>query len=137
MPHKDSKNAKEWFKMADDDLKFAKAGFRETRIASDACFLSQQVVEKYLKGFLLSYGKEFGKTHDLIKLLKQCSLAGRRVVALLEDCKKLNKYYIPGRYPADIFTDYGETEGEDAIQSAERVVKFIQKLIKLDNEQTI
>ena len=47
------KLAQEWFSRADDDLLFAKAGFKETDIAADACFLSHQAVEKYLKGLIV------------------------------------------------------------------------------------
>ena len=129
MQSKDFKNSKDWFKMADDDLKFAKAGFRETKIASDACFLSQQVAEKYLKGFLIRNGRDFEKIHDLIKLLKQCSFVEKNIINLLKDCKKLNKYYNPARYPDNIFTDYNEKDGKEAIKSAENIIKFIKKII--------
>ena len=129
MPNKDSQNAADWFRAADDDLKFAQAGFRETKIASDACFLSQQIVEKYLKGFLLYKGKSFEKNHDLIKLLKLCSLIENKFIDLLDECKKLNKYYNPARYPGDIFMDYSERDGQEAIDSAEKVIRFINKLI--------
>lgn len=43
--------AQEWFKKAQADIDFAKLGFKETEHYGQVCFLCQQAVEKYLKGF--------------------------------------------------------------------------------------
>jgi len=128
MKEDDSTNYEKWFRVADDDLKFAKAGFRETKIPHDACFLCQQVVEKYLKAFILQNGQEFKKIHDLMKLLKKCILIDRNLEEIIDDCRKLNKYYSRARYPDDLFIDYTIEEAEEAIKSAERVVNFIKNL---------
>jgi len=68
MKSKDSKNSEDWFRRADGDLAFAKAGFNESKVPSLACFLSQQIAEKYLKGFLLSRNNEFKKISLKIKI---------------------------------------------------------------------
>jgi HEPN domain-containing protein len=47
--------AKEWFVKAKADLDFAKLGFKETKHYGQICFLCQQAVEKYLKGFLVAH----------------------------------------------------------------------------------
>ena len=41
-----------WLKKARDDFTFAKAGWKESKIASVACILCQQAVEKALKSLL-------------------------------------------------------------------------------------
>jgi len=128
MKNKDSKNLEDWFKKADNDLVFAKAGFKETKIPSIACFLSQQVVEKTLKGFLLSKDKSFKKTHNLINLLDKCVLSNEELGKFYEACRKLNKYYNPARYPDDVFIDYTEEDATEALELAEKITLFIKKL---------
>jgi len=129
MKNKDSKNPEDWFKKANDDLSFAKAGFRETKISSIACFLSQQIVEKYLKGFLLSKNISFKKTHNLLNLLDKCVLFNEEFGKFYAACRKLNKYYNPVRYPDEIFIDYTEEDAEEALELAEKIIKFIKRLV--------
>jgi HEPN domain-containing protein len=45
--------AKEWFKKSQDDYKSAKVVLEEGGYYGTTCFLAQQIVEKYLKGFLI------------------------------------------------------------------------------------
>lgn len=130
MPNKNSQKAIYWFSKADDDLKFAKAGFRETKIPSDACFLSQQVAEKYLKGFLINQGKNFKRTHNLLKLLNSCAKIDKSFKKLFEDCKGLNIYYIEARYPDDILINYTINEAKNALRYAENIINFIQEKVK-------
>ncbi len=58
----------EWFAKADDDEKSIRAILKEGGAPSTACFLSQQIAEKYLKGLLVFLGKSFPKIHDLLGL---------------------------------------------------------------------
>ena len=46
------KIVREWFQLADEDFKYAEDTFRETENYRMICFVCQQVVEKYLKGYL-------------------------------------------------------------------------------------
>ncbi|MBC7333037.1 MAG: HEPN domain-containing protein [Actinobacteria bacterium] len=41
---------KRWLYFAEEDLKFAKSGFRD-KFYSHVCFLSQQIIEKNCKAF--------------------------------------------------------------------------------------
>lgn len=67
------KLAKEWFSRANDDELSAKDILTDKEgAASTVCFLSQQMAEKYLKGYLIFQGEEFPKIHDLAKLLRLC-----------------------------------------------------------------
>jgi HEPN domain-containing protein len=59
----------QWLDSAEDDLSFAQLGFRE-KYFSQACFLSQQVVEKSLKGFLLAKGRAYPRLHKVFELAK-------------------------------------------------------------------
>lgn len=121
--------AERWFKRADDDLLYAKAGFRETGITEDACFFAQQIVEKYLKGFLISQGIEPEKTHKLVDLLNECIKIDERFRKLTDICKTLTKYYFETRYPPDTPPGvYTKEEAKQALEQAEEVIQFIRSL---------
>lgn len=68
------KLSQEWFEIGENEFNFAKAGFEELdAFYPQICFLSQQAIEKYLKGFLIYNKKKFPKIHDLTELLKLCA----------------------------------------------------------------
>lgn len=54
---------KNWIIKAENDLKIGKDEMATEKPATDGvCFHMQQCVEKYLKAYLIYYGKEFRKT---------------------------------------------------------------------------
>lgn len=66
------KLAKEWFEIADSDWGYLQAGLKNGGPIYTALILAQQVIEKYLKGFLVyQKGEEPKKTHNIAILLKQ------------------------------------------------------------------
>lgn len=86
----------EWLEKAEDDLRFAKIGFRE-EFFSQVCFLSQQAIEKCLKGALVFLRKKYPRSHnlrELAKLLPEISLA-----SFMESLTIIDSYYVPLRYP--------------------------------------
>ena len=89
-PHED------WFYLVHEDLAFAKAGLRDGFYAH-VCFLSQQAVEKAMKGYLISIGKTHPKTHGLMTLLGL--MDADWMEEYLSAIKKLSAFYIPLRYP--------------------------------------
>lgn len=56
-----------WFGKADEDEISAQAVLKNGS-PSTACFLSQQIAEKYLKALLVFSNKPFPKIHDLTVL---------------------------------------------------------------------
>lgn len=65
--------AQEWFsKAAEDELSAGGILKDKDGAPSTVCFLSQQMAEKYLKGYLTFKNKKFPKIHDLANLLKIC-----------------------------------------------------------------
>ena len=97
MQNSDKSNRKklagEWFGKAKDDYKSAKVVLDESGYYGTTCFLSQQITEKYLKGFLIFYNKKFQKIHDLVKLLNECKKVDKSFKELEEECILLNEYY--------------------------------------------
>src|SRR5437764_11261610 len=63
---------REWVEKAEGDYHSAKLEIRPPLGKPNydlVCFLSQQCVEKYLKGYPVNHGIHFTKTHDLAFLL--------------------------------------------------------------------
>jgi HEPN domain-containing protein len=60
-----------WLAKAPEDLEVGKLCFREQYFAQ-ACFLSQQVIEKSLKVFLVSKRGSYPREHKVVKLAVLC-----------------------------------------------------------------
>jgi HEPN domain-containing protein len=58
-------------------------------------------VEKALKALLIRYETEFGKTHDLGKLLRLAEPATPGIVETLAESRVLTPYAVKARYPGE------------------------------------
>jgi HEPN domain-containing protein len=117
--------------MADDDLKFARVGFREG-FYSQVCFLSQQAMEKSLKGYLVYKGKNYPKTHKLVDLYFLCR--EKFLEPFKNKIKLVDEFYIPTRYPDGIPGGLpnrisSETDAKEALGAAEGLLEAIMKKI--------
>ncbi|MBU2578658.1 HEPN domain-containing protein [Patescibacteria group bacterium] len=120
------KLAKEWFKIGDNEFDFAKAGFEELNaFYPQICFLFQQAVEKYLKGFLVYYQKKFPKIHDLTELAKFCSKIDKEFLEFLPKTDILSQYYLTSRYPLE-YREAGKKEAQEALEIAEEIINIIE-----------
>lgn len=62
-----------WLQKANHDLITADRVISIEPIILDiACFRCQQVIEKFLKAYLIFQGQNVGRTHNLIFLLPEC-----------------------------------------------------------------
>lgn len=86
-----------WMDYAKDDLAFAKSGM-EDGYYSHVCYLSQQCMEKVLKGFLVAQDKQYPKSHDLVRLYKLCG-SPEWLGDIVNDLSFASLAYIPMRYP--------------------------------------
>ena len=92
-----------WILKAADDLTVIDKLTQFEVIATSAvCFHCQQVVEKYLKAFLISQGVEIRKTHNIEFLLAQCEEFDSDFSLI--DPKDLNDFGVDIRYPGDIYS---------------------------------
>jgi HEPN domain-containing protein len=124
------KLATEWFLKAKDDELSAKDILTDKEGApSTVCFLSQQMVEKYLKGYLIFKGKRFPKIHDLDRLVRLCQKIDSNFEKIKGGARYLSDFYIAARYPGD-YSEFSWTEAEKAFQAATRIKKFVLKKIK-------
>lgn len=118
--------AKEWFRKAEDDLLSVRAILKEGA-PSTACFLSQQVAEKYLKGLLVFLNAPFPKVHDLLQLETLLASLSHDIRSIHNDLLLLNRYYIETRYPGD-YPAFTIEEARAAFDAALRVRDFVLSL---------
>ena len=86
--------ATEWFNSANSDFLYAEIGLKEDFIFPQVAFLSQQIAEKFLKGFLLFHSVQPSRIHDLPKLLDECAKIQPEMEKLRDSCELLTGFYI-------------------------------------------
>ena len=118
------RNYAEWFKKAEEDELSINAILKENGAPSTACFLSQQMAEKYLKGLLVFRDKHFRKMHDLLGLETLALKSDPDITEVHEDLVKLNRYYITTRYPGD-YPQFSRKDAQEAYEAALRVRDFV------------
>lgn len=130
MPNKPESNYRAWLaKAGEDELSTGALVGEKAGAPSTVCFLSQQMAEKYLKGLLVFYGKEFLKVHDLIELETLLLDVDSEIQSFHEDLKTLNQYYVGTRYPTDV-PEFTFKECEKAFEAALRIKEFVLEKIK-------
>jgi HEPN domain-containing protein len=107
----------DWYRFAGEDLAAARELAGRGSFHHQACLLSQQSVEKYLKAYLLSKGWKLVKTHELSQLVGECCTNDESFQTLYPSCELLNKFIVTGRYPGDL--PFENTTGEDAKQAVD------------------
>ena len=100
-----------------------------------SCFLAQQASEKALKAYLYTQGERPVLGHATHLLVQRCASYEPDFTDLLEDCRRLDQYYIATRYPNgipdgiphDVYTDY---QASRAVGSADRIISFVRERLK-------
>jgi HEPN domain-containing protein len=126
---------KAWLRKAASDLYLAKKGVRGDDLTLDpAIYHTQQCAEKALKGFLVSHGKTVVKTHDLLQLLEACCAIDKTFETLKIDAATLTPFATEFRYPIDDDEDrlLERPVVLDAIERAEKILKFVSELLHDD-----
>ncbi|GAB4270743.1 HEPN domain-containing protein [Thermincola ferriacetica] len=126
----DSKRYKEWFAMAEKDLKSAKILFEHDADYGIVCFHCQQAIEKYLKGYLILKSGELIEGHSLVKLCKKASQFDETFKSLVKDCAFVNAFYIETRYPAEDSLVVSKEEVEECFRIVNDIVGKVNKEIE-------
>jgi HEPN domain-containing protein len=95
---------REWVEKAELDLMTARRELRVTgeRVNYDiVCFLAQQCVEKYLKGYLQEHDVTFDRTHDLVALLNLALPTAPLWESWRTSFRRLTSYAVEFRYPGE------------------------------------
>jgi HEPN domain-containing protein len=116
-----------WINRAEEDYIVAQAVLRRKKpLAYIACFHAQQCAEKYLKAILVSLGKTFPKTHDLLMLQTLCQQGGILIPVEAKRLNMLSDHAVRIRYPGE---DATLEEAREALEIAKAVRKFAGKLL--------
>jgi len=122
--------ANEWFSKAKDDELSAMDILKDREgAASTVCFLSQQMAEKYFKGYLVFKNQEFPKIHDLNKLVNLCKKLDDNFEKVKSAAQFLSKFYISTRYPGD-YPEYNFKDAKKAFEKAVKIKIFVLGKIK-------
>lgn len=125
-----------WIYFAEQDLNFAKLGYKDN-FYSHVCFLSQQVIEKSCKAFLIFKKINYPKTHKIIDIINYDRALFSLLKNNIENLKIIDTFYIPTRYPEGIPGSLkdglpGKDNAEECLELAEDVLTIIKKELKLD-----
>ncbi|MCG3197769.1 MAG: HEPN domain-containing protein [Candidatus Omnitrophica bacterium] len=120
------REAEKWMKKAGNDLRTASAALAlEDPPTDTACFHCQQCAEKCLKAFLTHQGRHVERTHDLPRLLKECSDFDVDFDNFHEAAHQMNSYAVAIRYPDEEMT-IGFGEAEEAFKTARDLFSFVK-----------
>lgn len=120
--------AKEWFAKADIDEKSMRILQGSDGPKETVCFLAEQWVEKYLKGFLTLHQKKFRFVHDLPYLIGICAEIDPEFEKFRESSNELSDLYLALRYPIDLPSSY---DTGAIVSKSEAIVKHVKSKIGL------
>lgn len=89
-----------------------------------ASFHCQQIVEKALKGFLVSRGHGFDKVHTLAYLFDLCESLEPAFSEVRDGAEPLTHFAVGQRYPS-AHRPPSEEEVEDFLAAAEKVLDLV------------
>jgi len=93
---------REWLIMAEEDRVSALSLLKnEPSVGFSICFHAQQFVEKALKAYLTSKQQHIEKTHDLLRIVKQCAALDPEFASFETIADELSIYATATRYPDD------------------------------------
>ncbi len=121
-------NHLEWFAKAGEDELSTGIILNHGGACSTACFLSQQMAEKYVKGMAVFRNLSFPKVHDLLELETLLLKDIPEIQERHEDLQYLNRYYIETRYPGD-YPEIKVSEAREAFAAASRIKDFVLQAV--------
>jgi len=108
------------------------------RFPATACFHAQQSAEKALKAILYSSGERVVLGHSLAALGEAVQSHSGSFAELAPEVSKLDRYYIPTRYPnslpegTDPSSAFDGADAAVAMQSAAAAVQFARGFLSSD-----
>ena len=114
----------DWFRFANQDLASAEHLLSlHPQPLEVICYLCEQAVEKYLKGFLIFCGSQQPpKTHELDRLCELCVVHDDRFSEIMKVCLVLTDYGVQPRYPHEMYIE--ERHAHKALEYARQVKVF-------------
>lgn len=133
------KEAKRWLLQAEDDLRFVEWIAKEGVYFDKGCFIAQQAGEKVLKACLYATGKRFVLGHSLFEMVHELGRKEKAFLEVLEEVKRLDRFYIPARYPNGLpggtpFQTYSSKDLEAALKDANKVFQVARGFLATPNQ---
>ena len=117
----------DWYRFARMDLQSANTldEHSNPKPLKIICYLSEQCVEKMLKGFLVANVQNPPRTHDLPMLCDMCIEIDGRFGELSDICEFLTLYGVQPRYPNEL--EIVEEDSKRALRYIQSVIDFYAK----------
>ena len=116
--------AQEWQRLAEMDLNSAEYLINMHPVPMEIiCCHCQQSAEKYLKGYLVLYGMNPSKIHDLNELHKLCLSLSDIFKDIADQCSDLTAYGVQPRYPMGLMLE--EKDMRQALDHARVIRNFV------------
>ncbi len=130
-----NKDAHRWFRQSEDDYRFVKWLKSEGDFFDKGCFMAQQAGEKALKSCLYATGKRRVIGHSLYEIADELSKQDNRFQKVISESKRLDRYYIPTRYPNGIpggspFQVYDKDDLEKAFKDLKKIVDICRQFLE-------
>src|SRR5690349_6312902 len=119
---------RDWLRKAEADRRIASRGVRRPPEYDDACFHSEQAVEKYLTALLCERGQIVPHTHDLVALIDRLLPSDPSVGRLQKRVARLSSYAVRFRYPG---AQSDRRRAVAALETVERSRAEIRRLLGL------
>lgn len=125
---------REWVEKAEEDFLSAQREYRARHRPNynAACFFAQQCIEKYLKARLQEAEIEFGKTHDLVKLLELLVSAEPLWNSYRPAFRFITAYAVEFRYPGE---NADKQEASEAIKICRSFCRAIRNMPRFTKER--
>ena len=129
MNEKEKEYLLQWKTNAQDDLLTINRLTEDEIVAtSSICFHCQQLVEKYLKMFLVYHQQEIVRTHEIEYLLSECSKIDNEFECF--DPKNLSDFGVAMRYPGDFYIPSND-EVLEYKEMAIQIMEFVERKINI------
>lgn len=130
-----NKDAQRWFRQSEDDYRFVEYLKMEGDFFDKGCFMAQQAGEKALKSCLYATGKRRVIGHSLYELADELSKQDNRFRNIVSESKRLDRFYIPTRYPNGIpggspFQIYDKEDLKNAVEDLKRIVDICRQFLQ-------
>ena len=132
------KEAVRWFDQAMDDYRFVEWVQKEKRFFDKGCFLAQQSGEKALKACLYASGERRVIGHSLFELILKLIKISDEFKSIQDQCKRLDRFYIPTRYPNGLpggspYQVYSDVELHTALADLQSIIEVTQRFMNAKN----
>jgi len=129
------KDAQRWFRQSEDDFRFVRWLKKEGDFFDKGCFMAQQAGEKALKACLYATGKRRVIGHSLYEMVDQLSMEATQFKQIFSESKRLDRYYIPTRYPNGIpggipYQVYDKEDFDNAFADLKLIIELCRRFLE-------